>query len=68
MIDGSRKLTVEFEVNPENGKCLTPCPYGRDCMVHSCACEKCEHYFGLVDGSTNIIKCTGARVNNGGEY
>lgn len=67
MIDGSRKLTVEFEVNPENGKCLTPCPHGRDCMVYSSTCEKCGHFFGLVDGSTNIIKCTGARVNNGGE-
>jgi hypothetical protein len=64
MIDGSRKLTVEFEVNPESGKCLTPCPYGRDCMVHSLVCESCGHFFGLVDGSMNIIKCTGARVGN----
>lgn len=66
MIDGSRKLTVEFEVNPENGKCLTPCPHGRDCMVYSLVCEKCEHFFGLVDGSTNIIKCTGARIKDNG--
>jgi len=68
MIDGSRKLTVEFEMSEGiEGFCLTPCPHGKDCKVHSCSCEKCEHFFGLVDGSTNIIKCTGARVNNGGE-
>jgi len=64
MTDGSRKLTVEFEMNPESGKCLTPCPHEKDCMVHSVSCEKCEHYFGMVDGSMNIIKCTGARIKN----
>lgn len=66
MIDGSRKLTVEFEIGTESGKCLTPCSHGRDCMVFSYACTECEYYFGLVDGSTNIIKCTGARIKDNG--
>jgi len=68
MTDGSRKLTVEFEMSPDSlsGKCLTPCPHGKDYKVHSVACEKCEHYFGLVDGSMNIIKCTGARIKDNG--
>lgn len=64
MTDGSRQLTVEFEMNPESGRCLTLCPHDRGCKVYSATCTKCEHYFGLVDGSTNIIKCTGARVKD----
>ena len=65
MIDGSRKLTVEFEMSERiGGFCLTPCPHGKDCMVYSCACTRCEHYFGKVDGSMNIIKCTGARISD----
>lgn len=66
MLDGSRKLTVAFEMDVESGKCLTPCPHGKDCMVYSCACTRCEHYFGKVDGSMNIIKCTGARIKDSG--
>ena len=63
MTDGSRKLTVEFEMSESiEGLCLTLCPHGKNCKVNSMVCEECEHYFGLVDGSTNIIKCTGARV------
>lgn len=63
MMDGNRKLTVEFEMSSEiSGVCLTPCPHGKDCKVNSVTCTKCEHYFGLVDGCENIIKCTGARI------
>jgi len=66
MTDGSRQLTIAFEMNSESGECFTPCPHGRDCMVHSGVCEVCDHYFGLVDGSTNIIKCNGARIKDNG--
>ena len=61
MMDGNRKLTVEFEMNPESGKCSTPCPHGKDCMVNSEACEKCSHFFGRIDNEL-IVKCTGARI------
>lgn len=62
--DGSRKLTVEFEMSEGiEGFCLTPCPHSKDCKVNSVTCEKCEHYFGKIE-NVNIIKCTGARVKN----
>ncbi len=60
MTDGSRNLMVIFEMVPESGKCLTPCPHGMDCMVYSFKCECCEHFFGRIE-ELNIIKCTGAR-------
>ena len=61
MIDGNRKLTVEFKMNTDNGFCYTPCPYNKECFVYSVRCQDCEHFFGLIP-DTNIIKCTGARI------
>lgn len=59
-------MKIQFEEIPESGHCLTPCPYGRDCMVNSMACSKCIHYFGLARDKnsikSNFIKCTGHRI------
>lgn len=62
MTDGTRNLTVVFDMDLESGKCFTPCPHGEGCMVYSFKCESCEHFFGRI-GDANIIKCTGARMN-----
>lgn len=61
MTDGKRSLTVIFEMDSVSGKCFTPCPHGKECMVYSYKCEQCDHFFGLIEG-TNIIKCTGERI------
>lgn len=51
-------MLVYFE-QKENGVCLTPCPFGVECMVNSLACTQCHYHFGM---SEKKVKCAGERL------
>ena len=52
-------MKLEYRMDSD-GKCFTPCPNEKNCMINSYACSECKHYFGDSGG---VVMCNGQNKN-----
>lgn len=60
-VEREGEMKIPFEMDEENGYCLTPCPYNKGCFINSMACSRCVYYFGEIKNES-VIRCTGHRI------